>query len=275
MIAPSRSLIGRLLPAVLGVCLLLLAGVLVVSYRSTQRLAEADAQERRTALTLQELDHLVTEVLRAEDAAQDYRVSFRSADRSRFTTAADTAREIVNRLAATAEVDAVDHLVAILPAVHATLDVYAAQIRGAPPPMIAADTGVASILTLINNFQLAERGNLLARQERALNSSEATTQAILVAGILLALVILLAATTIAADYDARRRAAETLATDAQRLEKVVATQQAVGTSALDLSRLVQLIADRALGLTGATGAAVALREGRDVIVLYGDRKSVV
>ncbi len=269
MIAPSRTLIGRLLPAVLGVCLLLLAGVLVVSYRSTQRLAEADAQERRTALTLQELEHLVTEVLRAEDAAQDYRVSFRAVDRTRFIAAADTAREIVNRLAATAEVDAVDHLVAILPAVHATLDGYAAQIRGAPPPMIAADTGVASILSLINNFQLAERGNLLARQERALNSSEATTQAILVAGILLALVILLAATTIAADYDARRRAAEALAADAQRLEKVVATQQAVGTSALDLARLVQLIADRALGLTGATGAAVALREGRDVIVRAG------
>ncbi len=270
MIGPSRSLIGRLLPAVLGVCLLLLAGVLVVSYRSTQRLAEADAQERRTAATLRELERLVTEVLRAEDAAQHYRMNYRAADRARFVAASDSARDIVNRLAGSAEVEAVDHLVAIVPAVHATLDVYGAQVRGAPPPMIAVtDTGVSSILALVQEFQHAERANLQVRQEKALASSQATTQAILVAGILLAVVILLAATTIAGDYDARRRAAEDIASEALRLEKVVATQQAIGTSALDLDRLVQLIADRALGLTAATGAAVALRDGRDVIVRAG------
>ncbi len=91
---------------------------------------------------------------------------------------------------------------------------------------------------------------------------------------LVAVVLLvLAAWVLLRGADARRRAqAELLASqaelrrEAERLSAVIATQQLVATASSDLTGVMRLITDRALALTGASGAGIALRDGYDVVL---------
>lgn len=53
--------------------------------------------------------------------------------------------------------------------------------------------------------------------------------------------------------------------DAERLAAIIATQQDIATTELDVLRVMQLIADRTQQLTGASGAAIALANSGDLV----------
>jgi signal transduction histidine kinase/ActR/RegA family two-component response regulator len=59
--------------------------------------------------------------------------------------------------------------------------------------------------------------------------------------------------------------APTLPDDAQRLSAIIATQQEVATAGLDLGTVLTLIAERTQAITGATGAAVELADGDELV----------
>src|SRR5438067_6071557 len=53
--------------------------------------------------------------------------------------------------------------------------------------------------------------------------------------------------------------------DAERLSAIIATQQQIATAGLDLQTVMDLIAERTQKLTSATGAAVELAEGDELV----------
>ncbi len=59
--------------------------------------------------------------------------------------------------------------------------------------------------------------------------------------------------------------APALPNDAERLSAIIATQQQIATAGLDLQAVMSLIAERTQAITGATGAAVELAEGDELV----------
>ena len=59
--------------------------------------------------------------------------------------------------------------------------------------------------------------------------------------------------------------APALPNDAERLSAIIATQQEIATAGLDLGTVLTLIAERTQAITGATGAAVELAEGDELV----------
>src|SRR5262249_7818707 len=59
--------------------------------------------------------------------------------------------------------------------------------------------------------------------------------------------------------------APALPDDAERLAAIIATQQEIATAGLDLGTVLTLIAERTQAITGATGAAVELAEGDELV----------
>ena len=74
---------------------------------------------------------------------------------------------------------------------------------------------------------------------------------------------------IATDITVRREAERRLHRDAQRLEATLEIQRSIGATSLDLEAIRRTIAERALALTGASGAAVFLIEGDQVLLKTG------
>jgi PAS domain S-box-containing protein len=67
------------------------------------------------------------------------------------------------------------------------------------------------------------------------------------------------------DTTERKRTADTLRTDEERLSAIIATQHDIATADLDLKRLMNLIAERTQTLTRASGAAIELMEGDEMV----------
>jgi PAS domain S-box-containing protein len=67
------------------------------------------------------------------------------------------------------------------------------------------------------------------------------------------------------DITERRAASDGLRRTAEHLESLVATQQEVATSGLDLQRVMDVIVRRAVDLTGAPGASVEMAEGDEMV----------
>jgi diguanylate cyclase (GGDEF)-like protein/PAS domain S-box-containing protein len=71
--------------------------------------------------------------------------------------------------------------------------------------------------------------------------------------------------SVATDITARYNAEAALAAEGERRAAIIATQRAVTEASLDLDSMMQVIVERTQLLTGATGAAVELAEGAEMV----------
>jgi len=67
------------------------------------------------------------------------------------------------------------------------------------------------------------------------------------------------------DITERRAAEDELRRTAEHLEALVRTQEEVATAGLDLERVMEVMVQRAMELTGARGAAVVMEEGEEMV----------
>ncbi|TAL12197.1 MAG: PAS domain S-box protein [Nitrospirae bacterium] len=68
------------------------------------------------------------------------------------------------------------------------------------------------------------------------------------------------------DITERKRAEEVVRSDEERLSAIIATQYDIATADLDQNRLMNLIAERTQALTRASGAAIELVEGEELVL---------
>ncbi len=100
---------------------------------------------------------------------------------------------------------------------------------------------------------------VLWRQDGTSFSAEYSSYPIMEGGVITGAVVTFT------DIGERKRAEETLRGDEERLSAIIATQYDIATADLDLNRLMHLIVERTQALTRASGAAIEILEGDDML----------